>query len=154
MGPKHFGPLIKAISVEMQKRINNHLADVSKDLPRLTSTQLEVLGYLYHHPQQTIYQSDLEQVFNLSRPTINGIVKRLREIHTIEMKPSLQDRRYKFVQLTPETRREMMRQQPRFEADIHQLEAQLFRGFTEEEIQAINDALSRMLANLKEWDQH
>ncbi|MDO4670761.1 MAG: MarR family winged helix-turn-helix transcriptional regulator [Aerococcus sp.] len=150
MKVSHFGGMIKAIDIEIQKKINKHLAEVSQDLPRLTGPQLEVLGYLYHHPNKDIYQSDLQDVFNLSRPTINGIIKRLRDIHTVEMTPSPTDKRYKLVQLTPAARQAMEEHHPHMEADLRQMEERMLTGFSEEEIIQLHTSLKKILHNLKQ----
>ncbi|KRK39869.1 MarR family winged helix-turn-helix transcriptional regulator [Loigolactobacillus bifermentans] len=150
MQANEFGPLIKAIDTEIQKHINNGLAGAPKGLPRITGTQMAVLGYLYDRPHAVIYQSNLENEFNLSRPTINGLIKRLKDAGQLEVITSETDRRYKQIRLTDVCRLEMARHKPEFDADIQQMEAQMTAGMTSQEVEQMRQWLRQMLTNMRQ----
>lgn len=62
----HLSALIK----QLNKQLERHKTG-------FTSAKVQVIAYLFKHQDKVIYQKDLEHIMNLSRPTINGIVKRL-----------------------------------------------------------------------------
>lgn len=62
----HLSALIK----QLNKQLERHKTG-------FTSAKVQVIAYLFEHQDKVIYQKDLEHIMNLSRPTINGIVKRL-----------------------------------------------------------------------------
>ncbi|ERL65096.1 MarR family winged helix-turn-helix transcriptional regulator [Schleiferilactobacillus shenzhenensis] len=143
------GPLIKALNTEIQKAINNRLAQSSPDRPALTSAQAELLMYLVRHHDKVIFQSDLESVFNLSRPTINGLVKRLKEAGMVAVVPTPADKRYKQIMMTATARREMIAHQPEFDAQVQALEQAMTTGMTADEVAELHRLLRLMLHNLK-----
>lgn len=149
MKTQEFGPLIKAIDNEIQKYVNNRLASAPKGLPRITGTQMAVLGYLYDRPNAVIYQSALEDEFHLSRPTINGLIKRLKEAGQLEITPSAEDRRYKQIRLTDTCRQEMGKHKPEFDADTQVLEAKMTNGMSPAEAKMLKKKLQQMLDNLR-----
>lgn len=153
MQTNEFGPLIKAINTEIQKHINNHLAALPTERLRPTGPQMSIMSYLYDHEAEPIYQSELEKVFSLSRPTINGLIKRMRENDMITVTPDSQDKRFKRIALTPATYQEMKVHHPEFARDIALMEAQMTRGMTTAEVAAFHDLLQRALRNMQALDE-
>ncbi|TLF35890.1 MarR family transcriptional regulator [Lacticaseibacillus zeae] len=147
--PNDIGPLIKALNTEIQKEINNRLSKSSPERPALTSAQAELLLYLLHHHYQIVFQSDLESVFNLSRPTINGLVKRLKEAGMVAVEPTPTDKRYKQVVMTAAARKAMIAHQPEFRAEVQALEHVMTQGMTTDEVATVHRLLQLMLQNLK-----
>ncbi|KRM44057.1 MarR family transcriptional regulator [Lentilactobacillus parafarraginis] len=142
------GPLIKAVNTLFERDIDNQLTN-SEDAPGLTGTQAQLLGYLLQQSDQEIYQRDLENVFNLSRPTINGLVKRLREGGFVEVIPSQEDKRFKQVRLSPKTEAKMREHQPEFERAFIDLEAKMTRGMSTQDVRTLKTLLKSCLDNLK-----
>lgn len=70
----------------------------------LTSAQVLVLGCLDQAEENELCQKDLEEILNLSNPTITGIVKRLEAKGFIERRSWEKDARYKRICLTEKAR--------------------------------------------------
>lgn len=71
----------------------------------LTSTQSFVLHYLILHEQETVYPKDIEKRFQLTHPTVSGVLQRLEAKDFISIEPDQIDRRCKCIRLTDRARR-------------------------------------------------
>lgn len=95
--------LIKMINNSFKRKLDSKLIDVG-----LTASQCAVLGFIndrYDFDRtQEINPIDIERHFNLKRPTVTGILKRLEEKELIKFKPSAKDNRYKQIILTSKSR--------------------------------------------------
>ena len=90
-----------------------------------SSAKVQVIAYLFEHQDKVIYQKDLEHVMNLSRPTINGIVKRLIAKGAVKLIPNPNDRRSKQLILSDTAKEEAQKHQKEFENDIRTIEKNL-----------------------------
>lgn len=153
MDTEHIGPMIKAINSQIQKHINNTLGNAPVGLPLLTGTQHEVLAYLFNNSDKEIFQSELDKIFNLSRPTINGIIKRLSRAGMVSITQSNVDHRYKQIKLTQEAKTDMIKYKPKIDEDINFMEEKLTEGLTSQEVETIRAVLPKMLTNLKKLDE-
>lgn len=148
----YLGPLIKAINIEIQKHINNQMGDAPKGLPRITGPQMQILLYLSDRPDKIIYQSDLQGYFNLSRPTINGLIKRLRTAGLIRVVPVPEDRRYKRIVLSEKMEAEFATRKPVIMQDMMLIENQLTKDMSKADISAFRRLLGQSLNNIKQLD--
>lgn len=110
----HLSALIK----QLNKQLERHKTG-------FTSAKVQVIAYLFEHQDKVIYQKDLEHVMNLSRPTINGIVKRLIAKGAVKLIPNPNDRRSKQLILSDTTKEEAQKHQKEFENDIRTIEKNL-----------------------------
>lgn len=92
---KEIGILIKRISNNMDKSKNIIFSKYN-----LTGNQSEILLYLLHNKDKTIYQKDIEKEFNQSNPVVTGILNRLESSGYIRRIVSDKDSRFKKVCLT------------------------------------------------------
>lgn len=118
--------------------------------PHLTKGQLSLVTYLFEHPQQVIYQRDLEQFLGMSRATINGLVKQLKVAELITVTRDSVDKRYKRVQLLAKVRAQMTLKQPDFERHYQFLETQMTAGLSTAEIEQLRALLTTCLNNLRQ----
>ena len=72
----------------MEKNLNKDLEDID-----LTGMQAHVLIYLYKNRKNIINQRDIEREFELTNPTVNGILKRLENKGFIKRVVRLNDAR-------------------------------------------------------------
>ncbi len=107
----HLSALIK----QLNKQLERHKTG-------FTSAKVQVIAYLFEHQDKVIYQKDLEHIMNLSRPTINGIVKRLIAKGAVKLIPNPNDRRSKQLILSDTTKEEAQKHQKEFENDIRTIE--------------------------------
>ena len=66
--------LLKIVNNLFERELNNKISTLE-----LTRTQCSVLGYLNRNGNKEINPRDIEKEFNLKRPTVTGILKRLEE---------------------------------------------------------------------------
>lgn len=60
-----------------------------------------ILGYLYHHSGDDVYQRDIERIFKLSRSAVTCILKNLEERGCIKRESVAFDARLKKIVLLP-----------------------------------------------------
>ena len=116
-----------------------------EDLKRhdLTLTQTRVLGFLAEMDGQAT-QKEIEDDLQVSHPTVVGLVSRMEQKGFLTTRPDPMDRRNKLVELT-ERAREL---DQAIDLTVAQHDAQLLRGFTEEEQETLKEFLSRISHNL------
>ena len=109
----------------------------------LTAAQGHIMGYISHQ-QTPPCAKDIEEFFQLSHPTVSGLLSRLEKKGFIAFCPDPDDRRCKRIYLLPKglQLKETMHQ------TILTTEAQLVQGFTQEEQLQFRDLLTRAIENL------
>ena len=109
----------------------------------LTAAQGHILGYLDHCASPPCPR-DLEEAFQLSHPTVSGLLSRLEKKGFIAFEPDPDDRRCKRIRMLPKGREcnETMHR------TILSMEEQMVQDFTEEERQQFQDLLRRAIANM------
>lgn len=135
------GFLFKQINNVYEKDINNQLKGIG-----ITSSQCEVLDYLFHCEKEEVNQKDIEKALNLKNPTVTGILQRLDEKGYILIVPNGKDRRKKNVHLT-EKAYDIQR---KMESDRRKIDKTLTLGMSKREIQALQKMLNRVLYNVSD----
>ena len=109
----------------------------------LTAVQSHVLGYITHRKEAPCAR-DIEEAFQLSHPTVSGILSRLEQKDFIELKPDVLDRRCKRIYIRPKglELNEMMHQA------IRSMEERIVQDFTEEEKAQFANLLRRAIDNM------
>lgn len=147
MSEYYINELIKSLDVAVEKHLRRQLESHPTGF---TSSQMQIISYLVNNQDKVVHQMDLETFFNLSRPTINGIIKRLREKDAVFLVADPQDKRAKQLKLSPQILADAARHKADFEHDMDQLERQMFKNFNEAEIKQFRSSLQRALANLQD----
>ena len=109
----------------------------------LTASQGRILAFIAHTPQPPCPR-DLEEAFQLSHPTISGILSRLEKKGFIAITPDSSDRRCKRIQLEQKGKACLAR----MEETITTTERRMVEQFTEEEKQQFADFLNRAILNM------
>ena len=135
------GFLFKQINTVYEKDINNQLKGIG-----ITSSQCEVLDYLFHCDKEEVNQRDIEKALNLKNPTVTGLLQRLDEKGHVLIVPNAKDKRKKNVYLT-EKAYDIQR---RMEADRRRIDKNLTLGMTRREVQALQKMLNRVLYNVSD----
>ena len=135
------GFLIKQINNVYEKDFNQILKSIG-----ITSSQCEVLDYLFHSSEEEITQRDIEKHLNLKNPTVTGLLKRLDEKGFILVVPSTTDKRCKNIFLTEKA----YDIQKKMEAGRKKSDRALTRGMNKKEIRALEKALEKVLYNISE----
>ena len=66
----------------------------------LSFMQVKMLGYLYRHKEEPIYQKDIEKKFKIRRSTASGILQTMEKNDLIIRSGSTEDARSKKIALT------------------------------------------------------
>ncbi|MBQ9148288.1 MAG: MarR family transcriptional regulator [Oscillospiraceae bacterium] len=109
----------------------------------LTSSQGHILAFIAHQPDPPCSRQ-IEEAFQLSHPTVSGILSRLEKKGFIEFHPDPADRRCKRIHLG-EKGREC---HSRMDQTIIDNEHRMVQDFTPEERQQFADFLQRAILNM------
>lgn len=93
MEEKEIGQYFKMIMNILDNKMNNKF-----DKMGLTTSQTHILMYLLHN--ENVNQRDIEYKFNLSNPTVNGILNRLEKKEFLNREVSQKDARVRDIHLT------------------------------------------------------
>lgn len=135
------GFMFKQINNVYEKEFNNRLRTLG-----ITSSQCEVLDYLFSSGKEEVTQRDIEKALNLRNPTVTGILKRLDERGFILIIPSSKDRRCKNIYLTEKA----YDIRKRMETDRKKIDKMLTFGMNKKEKAALKRMLERVLYNIAE----
>lgn len=136
---RHIGFYFKKIFQIMEKTMNKKLEKID-----LTNSQASVLIYLYKN-EEIVNQRNIEKKFDLTNPTVNGILNRLENKDFIRRTISLKDARNKEIHLTEKSI--SLINEMRKEAK--QLEKEMIAGISKEELNIFNDVLKKIFNNMQ-----
>lgn len=105
-----------------------------------------ILGFLYCHQGQDVYQRDLEAAFNVARSSVSGMVKLLEKKGYLTRQSAAGDTRLKKLSLTELGLSVFERS---MEA-IEEVEALAVQGLTPEEQKLFQDLCRRIQDNLRD----
>lgn len=139
--PIHVGYFMKQIHVVLETTCNRELARYGITLP-----QMDILFYLTFRERENgeIHQKDIEEFFNLSNPTVSGLIHRLEQKALVRRKASELDGRCWSIVLT-EKGRELGGWA------IHHRDAMedtMLAGFSTDEQVLLKNFLDRILKNV------
>ncbi len=109
----------------------------------LTAAQGRVMGYLAHQAQPPCPR-DVETEFQLSHPTVSGLLQRLEQKGFIELRPDPDDRRCKRIYILPKgwECHDVMH------TTIQENERRIVEGFSPEEQEQFAALLQRAITNM------
>lgn len=87
--------LVKRSSLVFDKLANQLLTPYD-----LTGSQFKILVLLYHRPEGSVRQVDLEAKFSMTNPTVTGLVQKLEGKKLVRRAPHPVDKRSKVLVLT------------------------------------------------------
>ncbi len=133
-----YGHLIRVLANCTDQAMTNALASMD-----LTSSQGHIMGFITHR-QTPPCPRDIEEAFQLSHPTVSGILSRLEQKGFIQLRPDEHDRRVKRIYILEKG----MQLHETMHRTILATEETLVRDFTEEERQQFSALLDRAIHNL------
>ena len=134
----HYGHLLRVLHWCTDQNMTAALETME-----LTAAQGHIMGYLAHQSEPPCSR-DLEAEFQLSHPTVSGLLGRLEQKGFIEQRSDPEDRRKKRIYVL-----EKGRACHRLMHDtIMENEQRIVRGFTPEEQAQFADFLSRAITNM------
>lgn len=134
----HYGHLLRVLHWCTDQAMTGALEKMD-----LTASQGHIMGFLAHRKDPPCPR-DVEEHFQLSHPTVSGILSRLEKKEFIQLIPDEQDRRCKRIHVLPKGRQCL--------ENMHQVilsnENRLVEGFTEEEQAQFAQFLHRAIENM------
>ena len=114
-------------------------------------TQLQggILGFLYLHREEQIYQKDIEKEFRISRATATNTLQVMERNGFIVRKTLDKDARLKRIQMTEEA----MWHHRQIEAHIDMMDRRMVQGMSREEVAELYRLLDIVMKNLEEMDE-
>ena len=134
----HYGHLVRILHWCTDQSMTGALETLD-----LTASQGHIMGFLAHRKEPPC-PKDIEKEFQLSHPTVSGILTRLEKKEFIEVLPDAHDRRCKRIYLRPKGKECM----ETMHGVIRSNETRLVAGFTEEEQALFADFLKRAITNM------
>lgn len=107
----------------------------------LTGSQFKILMVLYHAPDASVRQADIENKFAMTNPTVTGLVQKLEVKDLVKRMPHPEDKRSKVLILTDraiEMKEELL-------ALADDLEAGMTKNLNESERELLASLLMKML---------
>lgn len=134
----HYGHYLRILHWQFDQAVSSALAQMD-----LTAAQGHIMGFLTHRKEPPCSR-DIEEAFQLSHPTVSGLLSRLEKKGFIEFRPDPDDRRCKRIYILPKGHacNETMHR------IIQENEAKIVAGFTDEEKELFAQFLRRSLANM------
>lgn len=133
---KNISILIKRANLKFDKVANRILSNYE-----MTSTQLKILKYLFHFPDFTVTQRELEIYFSMTNPTVTGILQNLQKKGFIIRKPNPKDARSKVIGLADKSRE----LKGKMYVIGQQLDEQLTKNLNDEERILLMDLLEKIV---------
>lgn len=141
--PLMAGFAIKALSNQLKRRM--HRNALENGMEPLTGMQYSVLGFVGNNfDQRDIFQKDIEEKFHIRRSTATGILQLMEKNGLIERQPVACDARLKKIVLTDQAKTI----QDRVDQQLLEVERELTRGITEDELKTFFDVAGKMLRNI------
>lgn len=134
------GLLIKNIDNYLAKMANESLAN-----DELTFTQLRFMAYMYDRDGKKALLKDMEAFYEVSQPTVAGVMKRLSQKGFVTMEVDEHDHRLKVAALT-ELGIDVIEKQENFRKGLQSI---ILSPLSKEEQNRFIDMLERVWDNLK-----
>ena len=139
----HIGKEIRMLSNRIKRAIDESGCGLQAE--DLTAIQGYILGFLQHNLDRDIYQRDIEREFRIRRSTATGILQNMEKNGYITRAPVEHDGRLKKLCLTEKAER----RHDEIHRNIENIERQLRKGISQEEIETFLAIVGRMAENLE-----
>lgn len=135
------GLLIKNIDHSLARKANESLSEDD-----ITFSQLRFMAYINETPMKKASMKEMERFYNVTQPTVAGIIKRLERKGLVTMCVDPNDRRAKCVYLT-DAGYEILERQEKFRQGIQNI---LLSPLTPQEQETFMDMLERVWDNIND----
>ena len=132
---------IKSASNLIKRKIDSLMAASEED--GVTGMQGFVIGFLSRHPDQDVFQRDIEEEFKIRRSTATGILQLMEKNGLLERHAVPSDARLKKLVLTQKGKD----RHQRFLNNVERVEREAKAGLTEQEIKDFLNTLHRIEKN-------
>lgn len=109
-----------------------------------TPTQMQIMEYILSH--DNTFQKDLEDVLNLRRATVSGVLQTMEKNGLLERKITTEDARTKEITLTEYSKNIFNQNKKRFE----KLEEVIIKNISDKDLEIFSSVIDKMKNNLNE----
>ncbi len=135
---KHYGHLARVLHWCVDQAMTSELEKMD-----LTAAQGRIMGYLAHQ-KTPLCSRDIEEEFQLSHPTVSGLLSRLEQKGFLEFRPDPEDRRCKRIYILPKG----LESHERMHQTILGIEERIVQDFSPQEEEQFEAMLLRAIANM------
>lgn len=138
------------------RNLLNHFEQVcdemakEKGVEHLAGPQGWALFYLHGRQDTETFVKDIEKEMKISKSVASNLVKRMEKNGFVQVMPSVEDKRYKQIVLTPLGKDKVNRL-----ADFHQeLHSSLFKNIKTEDFQKVMQWAEQLKENIKNYKEN
>ena len=128
------------VSENIKLIICNTLATLSK------LSEICILNFLFNKQETNVTQKEVEKYFDLSHPTIVGLIKRMEEKGFVKTMTDLDDKRCKLICLTEKA----YKIENILKIHLESMNNKLIKGLNEEQILKLNEIIDIILSNMND----
>lgn len=125
--------------------IHDHDCELEEKGNILTPTQMQIMEYILFKSKGDVYQRDLENVLNLRRATVSGVLQTMEKNGLVERIAVNSDARIKKIILNPKAQRLFQERKKKME----RIENIIIQGIPKEELEVFSNVLDKMKNNIK-----
>lgn len=125
----------------------NEMETCSKKL-NPTPTQIQIVKYILEHVDEEVYQKDLEEVLNLRRATVSGVLQTMEKNNFIERVVSQKDTRTKQIILNENAKQIFLKNKEK----LDNLEEVIVKNISKKDLDVFFSVLKVMKDNIKEYN--
>lgn len=111
----------------------------------ITSSQADILVYLFMNEKKEIYQKDIEKHFELTNPTVNGIINRLELKKLVYRQKDEFDKRLTLIKLTENG----LQMKKNMELDAKKFNEILLNNISNKDLETLTKVLQKLFENAK-----
>lgn len=136
---------------ELDKKIVRTILKENNDIniPPLTSTQIQILKYMIEHQNENVYQKDLENVLNLRRATVSGVLQTMEKNNLIKREIYENDVRVKKIILNEKTKSIFLKNKQK----IDEIEKNIIKNISKKDLDKFTQIIDKLITNLNEYEK-
>lgn len=136
---------------ELDKKIVRTMLKENSDIniPPLTSTQIQILKYMIEHQNENVYQKDLEDVLNLRRATVSGVLQTMEKNNLIKREIYENDVRVKKIILNEKTKSIFLKNKQK----IDEIEKNIIKNISKKDLDKFTQIIDKLITNLNEYEK-
>lgn len=136
---------------ELDKKIVRTILKENSDIniPPLTSTQIQILKYMIEHQNENVYQKDLENVLNLRRATVSGVLQTMEKNNLIKREIYENDVRVKKIILNEKTKSIFLKNKQK----IDEIEKNIIKNISKKDLDKFTQIIDKLITNLNEYEK-
>lgn len=135
---------LKSIKDLENEILKTRTLPLSEHIKLLNVTQVHIIKYLLDNKNEEVYQKDFENLLNIRKSTISGILSTM-EKNNIITRASIKAGKGKRIELTDEA----LKCEAELKGKLEVFEKELVEGITEKDMETFYRVIDKMVENVK-----